>query len=295
MKSFSVKKGYAGRELIAYLLLCDAIMFILFNIIEGYIETRFIGLVIFFFTIWCIYYIVLNYTITYQITDDEFIINLFWGIKKIRLNFTDINGFLLKEEYIDGFKMYGIGKNKYAFGKMVVKGVGSTRAFVTNPKKIIYLHTEGDSYAISPSDIDGVLEILFSKNIPIKEFETKVNIQRDLFKNKRFVSLVMITFIVISSIIIVPFLLYLLSRLPGKMPLIFDATFKVVMFGSGKEFAIRQMILGIGLIIIFICIYYTSYFIAKYDVKIAIRYMYIPFIISLLMAFIQLQILINYL
>lgn len=295
MKSFSVKKGYAGRELIAYLLLCDAIMFILFNIIEGYIETRFIGLVMFFFTIWCLYYIVLNYTIEYHVTEDEFIINLFWGLKKIKLNFSEINGLLLKEGYIDGFKMYGIGKNKYAFGKMVVKGVGSTRAFVTHPKKIIYLHTEGDSYAISPNDIDAVLEVLFNKNIPIKEFETKINIQRDLFKNKKFVSLVIITFIIISCIIIVPFILYIFNQLPGKMPLIFDATFKAVMFGTGKEFAIKQMILGIGLIIIFICIYYTSYFIAKYDVKIAIRYIYIPFIISLLMLFIQIQILINYL
>ncbi|MGL5820209.1 MAG: PH domain-containing protein [Sarcina sp.] len=295
MKSFSVKKGYAGRELIVYLLLCDTIMFILLNIIEGYIETRIIGLVMFFFTIWCFYYIMLNYSITYQISDDKFIINAFGGLKKIKLNFSDINGFVLREEYIDGFKMYGVGKNRYAFGKMVVKGVGATRAFVTNPKKIIYLHTEGDSYAVSPSDIDGMLEVLFSENIPIKEFETKINIQRDLFKNKKFLSLVIITFVIISFIIIVPFILYLFNCLPGKMPLIFDTTFSAVVFGTGKEFAIKQMVTGIGIIIIFICIYYTSYFIAKYDVKIAIRYIYIPFIISLLMAFIQMQILINYL
>ncbi|MGL5069241.1 MAG: hypothetical protein ACRC6T_15735 [Sarcina sp.] len=67
--------------------------------------------------------------------------------------------------------------------------------------------------------------------------------------------------------------------------------------GTGKEFAVRQMIFGICNIIIVICVYYTSHFVAKYDRKLAVRFMYIALVISLLFEFIQIQIqvLINYL
>lgn len=234
-------------------------------------------------------------TVKYIFYDDKIIISAFNGLKKISINFEDINGLVVREKYIDGFKLSGIGKNRFAFGRMVVDGIGSTRAFITSSKRVIYIHTENQSFAISPKYTDDVLTILFDKNIPLKEFKTKINSNRELFKSGSFLVPFIGTTIVISLMIIVPFIMYLLGAIPKDMPLTFDATFNAVTMGSGKEFAIKQMVIGICNIIILICMYYTSYFTARYDKRLAARYMYIALIISFLFEFIQIQVLISYL
>lgn len=294
MNSFKARRGRAGLEILGYLILCDTLMFIILKLIDGYMESKIITFGIVFFTVWCLYYIVLDLSLKYIFYGDRVVISSFGGIKKVEVKFSDINGLLVRDDVIDGFKLFGVGKDKYAFGRMVVKGVGATRAFITSSTKVIYLHTEKFSYAISPKDTDTALTILFDKNIPIQEFETKVN-TRELFKDKKFLTPFVLTTMVISVMILVPFILYLTGRLPSEMPLSFDTRFNVVVMGAGKEFAVKQMVTGIYNIIILICMYYTSYFAAKYDKKLAIRFIYIAFIISLLFEFLQLQILINYL
>ncbi|MGL5575615.1 MAG: PH domain-containing protein [Sarcina sp.] len=294
MISFKARRGRASFEILGYLILCDTLMFIILKLVDGYVESKIITFGIIFFTIWCLYYIVLDLSLKYIFYGDKIIISSFGGLKKVEIEILDINGLLVRDDIIDGFKLLGVGKDKYAFGRMVVKGVGATRAFITSSTKVIYLHTEKFSYAISPKDVDTVLTILFDKNIPIQEFETKVN-NRELFKDKKFLTPFVLTTIIISIMIVVPFILYLAGCLPLEIPISFDTSFSVVTMGTGKEFAIRQMITGICNIIILICMYYTSYFAVKYDKKLAIRFIYIAFIISLLFEILQLQILINYL
>ena len=294
MNCFNAKRGKASLELISYLILGDVLMLIILELISGYIESSIVKFVMTVFTIWCLYYIFLDLTLKYIFYNDRVVISSFGGMKKIEVAISDINGLLVRDGEIDGFKLSGVGKERFAFGRMVVKGVGATRAFITSANKVLYIHTENFSYGISPDDIDTVLTILFDKNIPIQEFETKVN-NRELFKDKKFLTPFIITTIIISVMILIPFILYLTGGLPDKMPLSFDTMFNVVTMGTGKEFAVKQMISGICNIIIVICMYYTSYFAAKYDRKVAVRFMYMALVISLLFEFIQIQVLINYL
>ncbi|WP_297517486.1 PH domain-containing protein [uncultured Clostridium sp.] len=294
MNCFKAKRGKASIELFGYLVLCDILMLIILDLINGYTESKIVIIIMVFFSIWCLYYIFLDLTLKYVFYEDKLLITAFSGVKKIEVKFSEINGLLVKDQYIDGFKLAGVGKDRYAFGRMVIRGVGATRAFITSSSKVIYLHTENFSYAISPDSIDKVLTILFDENIPIQEFETKVN-NRELFKDKKFLIPFIITTIIISIMILVPFILYLIGGLSSKMPLSFDTTFNAVLMGTGKEFAIKQMVSGICNIMILICMYYASYFVAKYDKKVAVRYMYLALVISGLFEYIQVQILINYL
>ncbi|MGL4656272.1 MAG: PH domain-containing protein [Sarcina sp.] len=294
MNCFKARRGIASLEILGYLIFCDTLMFIILKLIDSYMESKLVTFAIVFFTIWCLYYIVLDLSLKYIFYSDRVVISSFGGLKKVVVKISDINGLLVKDEFIDGFKLFGVGKGRYAFGRMVVKGVGATRAFITSSNKVLYLHTEKFSYAISPKDIDTALTILFDKNIPIQEFETKVN-NRELFKDKKFLTPFVLTTILISAMILVPFLLYLTGYLPSEMPSSFDTSFNVLAMGVGKDFAVKQMVTGICNIIILICMYYTSYFAAKYDKKLAVRFIYIAFVISLLFEFLQLQILINYL
>ena len=57
----------------------------------------------------------------------------------------------------------------------------------------------------------------------------------------------------------------------------------------------RQIIYGIMNMILLVCIYYASHFCAKYDKKLAQRYIYLSLIISLVFLVSQIQTLVNYL
>lgn len=295
MGEYRSKRGIAVFELVFCLLFGDGILIFLSGLIDGYIEKQLIGLVTIIYTIWCMYYILLDLTLKYIIEKDKIIIHAFWGMKNIKINFDEINGLLVKEKYIDGFKLSGIGKQRYAFGRMVVEGIGTTRAFITSSEKVIYIHTENLSYGISPVEIDKVLTFLFDKSVPIKEFKIKNYNSKELFENKLFLYPLIITTIVVILMTALPFILYIFDIFPEKMPLSFNANLMVVLWGNGKQFAFKQMMYGVFNMIILTCMYYASYFTAKYDKKLAIRYMYMPLSTTFLFSFIQVQILINYL
>lgn len=295
MKVYRSKRGVASWELLFWLIFGDGVLIFLEFMVPGYLEKNLIVLAIISFSIWCLYYIFLDKGLKYIFYDDKIIIRSLFGMKNIEIKFEDINGLLVKEKSIHGFKLSGIAKQKFAFGRMVVDGIGATRVFITSSKKVIYIHTEKLSYGISPENIEEVLTILFDRKIPIQEFETKTNENRELFKNKAFLIPFIISTLVIIIMITTPLFLYAINAFPEKMPLSFDASFAVVLLGTGKEFAFNQMVYGVGNMIILICMYYTSYFTARYDMKIASRYMYIPLVISLVFVLVQLQILINYL
>lgn len=295
MRVYKSKRGIASLELLFCLIFGDAALIFLGLLVPGYLEKKLIGIAMISFSIWCLYYIFLDITIKYIFYDDKILIKALFGFKKIEINFDEINGLLVKEKSIRGFKLSGIGRKKFAFGRMVVDGIGTTRVFITSSDKVIYIHTENLSYGISPKDIENVLTILFDKKVPIQEFETKTNENRELFKNKDFLIPFIVSTIMIIIMVVTPLALYTLNAFPDKMPLNFDTSFVVVLWGTGKEFAFKQMAYGVCNMTILICMYYTAYFTAKYDRKIAGRYMYIPLVISLVFVLIQVQILINYL
>ena len=152
MTKFKARRGHGVFEVLAYLLLGNALLIILNNIVNVYLERNLVIVSSFVYSIVCIYYILLDLSLVYEVNDDYIEINCFKGLKKFRINFKDVNGFLEQDKVINGFKLSGFGKHKYCFGRCVVHNVGIARMFVTSSKRVIYIHTEDISYGLSPDE-----------------------------------------------------------------------------------------------------------------------------------------------
>ena len=295
MTKFRARRGHGVIELFVYFLVGNALLIILNNIINGYLERNLVAVASLIYSGVCIYYILLDLSLVYEVNDDYIEINCFKGLKRLRINFEDINGFLEQDKFINGFKLSGFGKHKYCFGRCVVHNVGLARMFVTCGKKVIYIHTEEVSYGLSPENFNEFKELISSRGIGEKSFEVKINNVRSIIRNKSFYIPFIITSLLILSIILIPSSLYLSGNIPDKMPLDFNSNFIPCNFGSGKEFTVRQIIYGIMNMVLLVCMYYAGHFCAKYDKKLAKRYIYISLIISLVFLGSQIQTLINYL
>lgn len=295
MKIFKTKNGIGLWEGILYLFIVIGLVSFLNGIIDGYLERQVIILAMIVYIVICLYYIFLNLTLIYIISDTNVEIKAFFGLKKITIPFNEIEGFVLQSKEIKGFKLSGFGKNRYCFGRSVIDKVGLTRMFVTNSSKVIYLHTDNVSYGLSPIEFNDFKNEIISKNIEEKEFKAKINKGNNIFRDKSVYIPFISVSIIIMVIIIIPFLLYMMRILPQKMPLAFDAHFIPTIFGSGKEFAFKQMIYGVLNMILLVCMYYAAHFCAKYDRRLAHRYIYISVITAVLFLIIQIQILIAYL
>ncbi|MGL5244668.1 MAG: PH domain-containing protein, partial [Sarcina sp.] len=192
-------------------------------------------------------------------------------------------------------KLSGFGKHKYCFGRAVVDKVGTARMFISNSSKVIYLHTSSISYGLSPERFDEFKDKIISKGFRDKEFKVKTYNWKEIIKQKNVYIAFIIVSIIIIMMILIPFILYLIGSLPGEMPLAFDVHFIPTVFGTGKQFAFKQMMYGVLNMIFLICMYYAAYFSAKYDKKIACRYIYLSLTSALLFLLVQIQILITYL
>ena len=167
--------------------------------------------------------------------------------------------------------------------------------FVTSSKRVIYIHTEDISYGLSPDEFEKFKELIVSKGIKEESFKVKVNSARAIIRDKGFYIPFIITSLLILGIILIPSILYLSGAMPDKMPIDFSAHFIPCTIGSAKDFVGRQIIYGIMNMILLVCIYYASHFCAKYDKKLAQRYIYLSLIISLVFLVSQIQTLVNYL
>lgn len=295
MNLYKPKKGILLYELLAYVILGDVLAVYVSRMLNSYLELNLIKICMIVFSLYCILYILMALTLKYRITDKGIVIDSLFGIKKTTLPFSSINGYHIQRGKIKGIRLSGVGKNKYSFGRSVIDGVGITHMFVTSPKEVIYLHTDEMSYGISPENFESFKQNIKEKNLEQKTFKTKTNKIRNLYKEKSF----FIPFIVVTLIIIYitlnPFILYLMQRLPEKMPIAFDAKFMPIVWGNGKQFAFRQMSYGAMNMLILVCMQFASYFCAKYHRKSAYKYIYIALICAATFLFIQIQILNIYL
>lgn len=288
---YKTRRGTAILELMAYLIIVDGVLFIFSKFINSYVEMKLILISVIAFSIYCIYYIVLDLSLKYIVNEEGIEINGIWGMKKISIPYSSIDGYLIQGGNIQGFRLSGFGRHKYCFGRCVVEKVGISHMFVTSSKNIMYIHTDEMSYGLAPLDISEMENLLISKGFDIKEFKLKKNKNVDLFKQKSF----FIPFILVSVIVIImtlnPFILYLNQKLPRSMPLAFDSTFKPIIYGTGKQFAFKQMIYGALNMVVLFCMYYAAYFCAKYDRRSAYKYIYIALISASTFFVLQLQIL----
>jgi len=82
----------------------------------------------------------------------------------------------------------------------------------------------------------------------------------------------MVVSIIILTLTLNPFILYLKHGIPDIMTLSFDANFSPIKMGTSKQFAFTQMVYGVLNMALLFCMYYASYFCAKYDRKSAYKY-----------------------
>lgn len=292
MVIYKPAKGVGLYYILATMILYNLIILLGIIFVESYILVSLFKLFLLVFNIYEVYYILLYASLKYAIDDENVYIKSV--VKKYKISLEDIEGYKVSSGGINGIRLSGFGKNYFALGKSVIKNIGISNMFVTSNKNIIYLKSDNYSYAVSPDACAEFIDTLQNKKIDKLEWEYTLNKDVNLHKDKNF----MIPFILVSIIITIltlnPFILYLMDKLPGKMPLNFDSAFMPVDYGKGKQFAFNQMLYGALNMAVLLCMYYASNFYAKYDKKGANKFIYISLFIALAFLLIQVRILLAF-
>jgi hypothetical protein len=293
---YNPKRGVAILDIIIFLLIGEGILFLLNTIVNSYIEATLFYVISAVFSLYCIYYILLDISLKYYVIDSGVEIKGLWGLKRVFIPFSNVDGYVIEKEDIKGFRLSGLGRHKYCFGRCVVENVGVAHMFVTSSKEVFYIHTDEISYGISPDDIGEFKKVFQLRGFKEKQFKVKKNKNVDLFKERSFFIPFIIVSLIVVFIILNPFILYLTQKLPNdNMPLAFDSTFTPILYGTAKQFAFKQMIYGAMNMLVLFCMYYAAYFCAKYDRRSAYKYIYISLLVAVTFLVVQLQILNFYL
>ncbi|MDP4089851.1 MAG: PH domain-containing protein [Bacillota bacterium] len=292
MMEYKPIRGNASIYMLLIAILSNLFIAILLKLVNSYLVYSIMIVALVLIDLYYLYYLVMDFTLRYSLADDDhLIVNCFWKLKKVDIDLKEVRGFMCTSSNIHGIKLSGIGNDKFAYGRNIIDKIGTTYMFVSSSKDVIYLKTGDICYAISSAGNENIRAELKKCSVTegIEEFVETAN--AELHKDKKF----FIPFIVVSLLIVVmilnPFILYLRNRLPGLMPLTFDTSFLPLQEGTGKQFAFKQMTYGVLNMIILFCMYYASYFCAKYDRKTAYRYIYISLVIVLVFLFLQIRIL----
>lgn len=294
MEFCKFKKGISPSVIMLSMIVIDLAVFFLSSFIDLYVVLFLVRIFLVVFNVYGIYYFLLSISLKYTIDEENFYIVGIWGLKKIEIPFSSIEGYKTSKGIINGVKLSGVGKSKFAFGRYVLDKMGTTRMFVTSEDGVVYLKTQDISYAISPESIENFTKVLESKNINPIEWEYSNKKVINLHKEKDF----MIPFIIVSIIIVLltvtPLFLYIKDLIPNEMPLSFDAKFHPVRMGTGRQFAFKQTTYGVLNMAILFCMYYAAHFHAKYDRKTANRYIYASLIISIVFFVMQIKTILNF-
>ncbi|GLC32263.1 PH domain-containing protein [Clostridium omnivorum] len=291
MNKFKALKGTGGYYVLASMIIYDALIVVLLMLINSYIITMLLKLLLAGCTLYHIYYILLSINLYYSMDENKFYINGAYGLRKINFLLNEIDGYSISEGTIKGLRLSGFGRSSFAYGEFLINKIGTTRMYVTANKEILYLKVRDMNYAVSPENLQQILSFLNSRGINQLEWETKRNKDLHLYKEKRYSIPFFITSLVTLVITLNPFILYLTNKLPSKMPLNFDAAFIPVEFGTGKQFAVNQAIYGFLNMAILFCMYYASFFYARYDKKSGNKFIYGALAIAIVFLIIQLRVL----
>ncbi|MBD8046798.1 PH domain-containing protein [Clostridium faecium] len=291
MTVFTSKKDKEVISILLLVLLYNVLLVILMNNMHSYVVINLLRLIIIACNLYYFYYIFLWLSLKYELWEDKLIISGLKGLKKLEIPLKDIEGYTKISGKIRGVKLSGVATNTFALGRTVVKKVGTTRMFVTNNKNVIYLKTQDYSIAISPENVSELEELLNKNGIHSIEWETKFNKVNKLYKNIKYKLPLFLTSIVIIILTVNPLLLYVTQRLPDLMPITFDAKLKPVLIGTSRQFAFTQMAYGALNMGLLFCMYYASYFCAKYDKKTAYRYLYIALAVASVFLYMQIRML----
>lgn len=295
MMEYKPTRGSASIYILLIALLSNLFIAILLKLVDSYLIYCILMVALVVIDIYYLYYFIIDVTLHYTLTEDKhLIVYSFWKLKKVDIDLKNVKGYMCSGTNIHGIKLSGIGNDKFAYGRNIIDKIGTTYMYVSSSKDVLYLKTDDMCYALSAVGNEKIKATLNELSISegIEEYVEAVNVE--LHKDKKF----FIPFIIVSVLIVImilnPFILYLKNRLPNLMPLTFDTYFMPLTKGTGKQFAFKQMTYGVMNMIILFCMYYASYFCAKYDRKTAYRYIYISLLIVSVFLFLQLKILAAY-
>lgn len=281
MEFYKPEKSITLLYIISMLIIVNLAIGGISYLINSYLIVSLFRVFMIAFTAYCIYYILVAISLKYEVNNEEIKISILYGIKKVSIPLEKVKAYNVQSNIIKGIKLTGLGNGRFDLGKSVIERIGITNSYITSCKKAIYLKTENITYGISPQLFDKFEKRLRDKGIEKKDFEVKVNKSVDLYKEKGFFIPLVLVSLIIIFMTINPFVLYLSGKLPVKMPLDFGTNFIPITYGNGKQFAFKQMTFGVLNMIILFCMYYASYFYAKYDKKCAYKYIYISLVIAL--------------
>lgn len=294
MKRFKSRKGIGIISLLSITILVDLIVFFFLYKAETYELIILLKFLLFFINIFQFYYILSYSTLKYNVDDESINISLLFGLKKIKIPFNEIDMYDKTKGILKGVRLSGYGTNHFAIGKSIIDKIGTTYMFVTSNKNVFYLKKKDICYALSPDDNEAFEDILKNKGIVLSKWNFKVKNSSDIFKDKIFLMLLIFTSIIIIAITINPLMYYIKNKLPVVMPISFNKYFIPVKQGTSRQFVFRQMTYGALNMVIFICMYYASFFCAKYDKKSKYNFIFISLVISMIFLIFQIKILLSY-
>ncbi|WP_242971933.1 PH domain-containing protein [Haloimpatiens massiliensis] len=281
MNIYNFRRGMGLLYQIFIIIIVNLIIGALIFVSNSYVINVFSKILCAVFNIYMLYYVALFSTLK-VVADEEYICILgIFNLKKIKIPIKDIEAYSVATGKIRGVRLSGICNNNFALGRSIVDKIGVTRMFVTSNEFIIYFKTPEINYAISPKEYVMLEEFLKKKKIPSGFYEINYKKKDALHKDKKFVRLFVAVSIVIIIMTLNPFILYIMGKLPRTMPLSYDAAFKPLIYGTSKQFAFRQMIYGALNMIVLFCMYYASYFHAKYDKKSSLVYIYMALVVAI--------------
>ena len=210
-------------------------------------------------------------------------------MKKVIIPINSILSYTVEEGKIKGIGLSGLFSNRFAVGRIAVKGLGTTRMFVTSSSRVIYIETEELNYGISPSNSQVFEESLKQLNVKQGVWEKVYNKHTKFYKEKRFMIPIIISTISILCITFGPILLYITNKLPDVMPLTLSRNMTALELGTDKQFAFSQMTYGVLNMAVFFCMYYAAQFCAKYDKKSAYNYIYAAMMVALVFLYLQIR------
>lgn len=294
VQKFLPEKGNGALFIFIVTVVFDALILGILNFSDSYeiavvLQVSFIAL-----NLYQLYYLLICLTMYYEVGFEELRIISFWGMKKVVIPFADIKCYNNLSGKIKGMRLSGYGRDYFAIGRSVVEKIGPTYMYVTNSKNIIYIKTDDMNYGLSPKNVDKFLQYLSSKEVCELSFNYKSTKHVTIFKDKKFTIPFILCTILSGIIILYPVIRYLNHTIPDIMPLSFDAKFKPIAFGTGKQFAFKQMTLGILNLAILFCMYFASVFIAKYDRKAVYKFIAVPLILALVFLILQTRIFLTF-
>lgn len=294
MDSYGSKRGHGLVLMLLTTVLYNILILILLKFTNSYIVANLLKLLLVSCNIYQVYYILLFASVKCTIDEENLKIYAIGSLKKVIVPLNEIEGYTISTGKIKGVKLNGIAASGFVMGRFVIDKIGISRMFVTDNTNVFYIKTKHMNYAVSPLDHEKFEKALEEHDVHVVQWKYKVNNSSNLHTDKKFIVPLMIVSIIILILTLNPLILHLKNAIPDIMPLSFDANFKPIKMGTGQQFAFTQMVYGVLNMALLFCMYYASYFCAKYDRKSSYKYIYLSLVVATIFLIIQFKILINF-